>query len=91
MKLRKDYEKEWQIQKALGTLGRFCVSRPAGNSPQGPINALFLMPKADNEWFISCEVYDEFNAEHAIDAVMAKYGFSENARKYLSANRMLDE
>ena len=88
MKSRKDYEKEWQIQAALGTLGRFCVSRPADNNPR---NDLFLIPKVDNEWFISCEVYNEVNAEHAIDVVMIKYGFSENARKYLSANRMLDE
>lgn len=87
MKLRKDYEKELQIQTALGTLGRFCVSRPVDNNPH---NDLFQIQGRD-EWFISCEVYNEFNAEHAIDVVMIKYGFPENVRKYLSANRMLDE
>ena len=88
MKLRKDYEKELQIQTALGTLGRYKVCRPAGDSPQGPINNLFLIPKVDNEWFICCEVYNVVNVEHALDTVMAKYGFPENARQHLSARRM---
>lgn len=87
-KLKKDYEKEWQIQAALGTLGKFCVSRP---NSIGKHNDLFLMPKVDNEWFISCEVFNVVNVEHAIDMIMEKYSFPENARKHLSAKRMLYE
>ena len=87
MKLRKDYEKELRIQTALGTLGKYKVSRPT----IGEINNtcdLFLMPSEISEWFINCEVFNVVNAEHAIDTVMKKYGFPENARSYLNAERM---
>ena len=87
MKLRKDYEKELRIQTALGTLGKYTVSRPT----IGEINntcGLFLIPGKENEWFISCEVFNAVNIDHAIDTVMEEYGFSEDARKYLNAERM---
>ena len=87
MKSRKDYEKELRIQTALGTLGKYKVSRPT----IGEINNtcdLFLIPGKENEWFISCEVFNVVNGEHAIDTVMEKYNFSENTRNYLNAERM---
>lgn len=70
MKLRKDYKKELRIQTALGTLGKYKVSRPTDDN--NPHNDLFLMPSKISEWFISCEIFNAVNDEHAIDTVMEK-------------------
>ena len=83
-KLRKDYEKELQVQTALGTLGRYKVSRPFG---VGSVDPELFRTKND-KWLISCEIFNAVNAEHAIDKVMEEEGFPENARKYLCAERM---
>ena len=80
-KLRKDYEKELQVQTALGTLGRYEVSRSWGEAQD-------LFRISASEWFLSRVVSNAVNVKHAIDMVMAQCGFPEDARQYLIAKRM---
>lgn len=85
MRLKREYEKELRVQRALGTLGRYLVFCPsAKNAP----NKALRIKSEFNQWFLSCEIPEAVNAEHAIDVVIGQYGFPENARKYLSAKRM---
>ena len=85
-KSRKDYEKELSIQTALGTLSRYRVCCPGAKN--SPCKFFRLKTPKNNEWFISCEVTNAVNAEHAIDVVMTQYDFPKIAQKYLSAERM---
>ena len=86
MRSRKEYEKELRVQRALGTLGRYMVfCQSAKNAP----NLKLKLRKSEfDQYFVSCEIPEAVNAEHAIDVVMDEYGFPKNARKYLSAKRM---
>lgn len=86
MSKRIGYEKELRVQRALGTLGRYRVfCQSAKNVP----NKVLKLRKSESaQWFVSCEIPEAVNAEHAIDVVMDQYDFPESARKYLSAKRM---
>lgn len=86
MQLRKDYEKELRVQTALGTLSRYKVSRPIGESEE--ICELFRL--SEGVWFLCRVIINAVNKAHAIDKVMNGCNFSEDARKYLSAERIGD-
>ena len=85
-KSRKDYKKELKVQTALGTLGRYRVFCPNAEN-NGRKYLLVKKKEPGKQWFLSCEIPNAVNAEHAIDEVMKQYDFPENAREYLRAER----
>lgn len=88
MKSQRDYKKEFNIQKALGTLPIFLVKRiDVDNICRRRLRALFEINHAKyTSYFLSTEIR-AVSLTHAIDCVMKKYNFPEEARQYLMAVR----
>jgi hypothetical protein len=83
------YQKEYEIQRALGTLPIFIVERKDCKYVHRENDLFSLVDKKGSKTWLLKAITKAISPIDAIDRIIKKYNFSEEARQHLHAYRYI--